>query len=584
MMAGDLRTRLPAMSDTASSSWGSEASTRFIRPSSYIRAALHRSPSSSISSKTLRGRFRASTAWIIAGQTPTLISGVPKVADSTASRMSHAQARPKPPASAWPLMRPTIGLPRFCISRNRSTKRLRSWCRSISDTGAENDPRSAPAQNARSPAPVRTTTRTSRSSRHQANAARRSRSMPADSGLRCSGRFSVTVATRSRTSTSATSRAGTSGTAIMLTAAGDRRPAYNLATMPSVIPKPSVYWLLVFVPLSFVAEFAFHQPVLVFVLACLAIVPLAGLIGRATDQLAIHAGPRVGGLLNATFGNITELIIAILLVRAQQFDVVKASLIGSILSNLLLVLGASYLAGGLRFTEQRFSARAVAVHSSSLLLAVAGLLMPAVFVLSAPDTAVQPEVVSITVAAVLLVVYGAALLFTLVTHTHIFGAAPAPERAEWSASQALAVLLAAAVLVGVESEFLVGSLEPTVAALGLSKLFVGLFVVAIIGNAAEHASAVLFALRNKMELSIEIAFGSSTQIALLVEPLLVFVSLSIGPPMDFVFSTLEVVAVALATLIVSVISLDGRSNWLEGLELLAVYVILGVSFFYVGSP
>ena len=369
----------------------------------------------------------------------------------------------------------------------------------------------------------------------------------------------------------------------MLTGARERRLARNLATMRSVTPKPSVYWLLIFVPLSFVAEFAFHQPVLVFALSCVAIIPLAGLIGRATDQLAMHAGPRVGGLLNATFGNITELIIAILLVRAQQFDVVKASLIGSILSNLLLVLGASYLAGGLRFTEQRFSARAVAVHSASLLLAVAGLLMPAVFVATAHDTAAQREVVSITVAAVLIVVYAAALLFTLVTHTHIFGALPAHEKAQWPVSRALAVLLVAAVVVGIESEFLVGSLEPTVETLGLSKLFVGLFVVAIIGNAAEHASAVVFALRNKMELSIEIAFGSSIQIALLVAPLLVFVSLAIGPPMDFVFSTFEVVAVALATLIVSVISLDGRSNWLEGLELLAVYVILGVSFFYVGS-
>src|SRR5262249_383768 len=201
--------------------------------------------------------------------------------------------------------------------------------------------------------------------------------MLADSGLRCSGRFSVTVAIQSRTSINTTSRAGTSGTALMLTAVRQRRPARNLATMRSVIPKPSVYWLLVFVPLSFIVEFAFHEPVLVFALSCLAIIPLAALIGRATDHLAIRAGPRVGGLLNATFGNITELIIAILLVRARQFDVVKASLIGSILSNLLLVLGASYLAGGLRFVEQRFSARAVAVHSASLLLAVAGVLMPA---------------------------------------------------------------------------------------------------------------------------------------------------------------------------------------------------------------
>jgi Ca2+:H+ antiporter len=226
----------------------------------------------------------------------------------------------------------------------------------------------------------------------------------------------------------------------------------------------------------------------------------------------------------------------------------------------------------------------VAVHSTSLLLAVAGLLMPAVFVLSAHETAAQREVVSMTVAVVLIVVYGAGLLFMQVTHTHLFGARPSGEQAEWSVSRALLTLLVAALVVGVESEFLVRSLEPTVAALELSKLFVGLIVIPIIGNAAEHTSAVVLALRNKMEVSIEIAFGSSTQIALLVAPLLVFISLAIGRPMDFVFSTFEVVAVALATVIVSVISLDGRSNWLEGLELLAVYVILGVSFFYVGSP
>jgi len=349
------------------------------------------------------------------------------------------------------------------------------------------------------------------------------------------------------------------------------------------MPRPTLNWLLIFVPISLVAEFAFHQPVLVFVTACLAIVPLAGLIGRSTDQLAIRAGPRLGGLLNATFGNVTELIIAILLVRAREFEVVKASLIGSILGNLVLVLGAAYLTGGLRFAEQRFSARAVAVHATSLLLAVAGLLMPAVFVLTAPETGTQREVVSITVATVLIMLYAAGLVFILVTHTHLFGSRPSEQRPEWSTRRAVIVLAASAVVVGVESDLLVGALQPTVEALGLSKLFVGLFVVAIVGNAAEHSSAVAFALRNKMDLTIEIAFGSSTQIALLVAPLLVFVSLAMGHPMDFVFSTFEVVAVGLATLIVSVISLDGRSNWLEGVQLLAVYVILGVSFFYVGS-
>jgi Ca2+:H+ antiporter len=348
-----------------------------------------------------------------------------------------------------------------------------------------------------------------------------------------------------------------------------------------VMRRPTIYWLLVFVPISLVAELAVRRPVLVFATSCLAIVPLAGVIGRATDQLALRAGARVGGLLNATFGNVTELIISILLIRAGEFAVVKASLIGSILGNLVLVLGASYLAGGVRFKEQRFSARSAAVHSSSLLLAVAGLVMPAVFVALSADTFIQREVISVTVAAVLVVLYVAALLFTLVTHTHLFNVRQTEERAEWPAAWAVTVLLVAAVVVGIESEFLVQSLEPTVSALGLSRVFVGLFIIAIVGNAAEHASAIIFALRNQMDISIEIAFGSSTQIALLVAPLLVFVSLALGRPMDFVFSAYEVVAVTLATLIVSVTSRDGRSDWLEGLQLLGIYAILAVSLFYV---
>jgi Ca2+:H+ antiporter len=349
------------------------------------------------------------------------------------------------------------------------------------------------------------------------------------------------------------------------------------------MPRPSVYWLLVFVPVSLVFEFVLKQPVAIFATSCVAILPLAALLGRATDELAIHSGPRVGGLLNATFGNITELIISILLVAAGEFTVVKASLIGSIVGNLFLVLGASILAGGLRFREQEFSVRSAGVHSSSLLLAVAALLMPAIFVNTTPSTPSQRLVISAVVAVVLILLYGAALLFTLVTHVHLFRAPASDEQADWSFRRAILVLLLAAIVVGVESEFLVGSLEPTVHALGLSKVFVGLVIVAIIGNAAEHASAVFFAIRNKMDVAMEISFGSSTQIALFVAPLLVFVSLAIGRPMDFVFSGLEVVAVALATIIVAAIVVDGRSNWLEGAQLLGAYVIIATTFFFVGA-
>jgi Ca2+:H+ antiporter len=357
---------------------------------------------------------------------------------------------------------------------------------------------------------------------------------------------------------------------------------------------PSLNWLFVFVPVSLAAAVLGHQPVVVFVTSCLAIVPLAGLIGRATDHLAERAGPTVGGLLNATFGNVTELIIGLLLVWAGEFEVVKASLIGSILGNLVLVLGASYLAGGLlhRAGGQRFDAKAARMHSTALLLAVTGLVMPAVFVVvEQHETPGQTEIVSLVVAAVLIVLYLLALGFTLLPNGNgPRRIGPAGTRlssedreARWSARRAVLVLLVTALAVGVESELLVGSLEPTLVALHLPRVFVGMFVIAFVGNVAEHASAVLFALRNKMDVAIEIAFNSSTQIALLVAPLLVFVSLLASKPMDFIFIPIEVVAVTLGTLIVSVIAMDGRSNWLEGAQLLGVYVILAVSTLFVTS-
>jgi Ca2+:H+ antiporter len=348
--------------------------------------------------------------------------------------------------------------------------------------------------------------------------------------------------------------------------------------------RPSIYWLLIFVPISLLAVFGVRQPLVVFVTASLAIVPLAGLIGRSTASLAIHSGPRVGGLLNATFGNLTELVIAVALVSAGEFQVVKASLIGSIVGNIVLVTGAAFFVGGLRHKELFFSNRSAGVQTSSLLLAVLALLMPALFVDLNPNTGGQRLVVSVVVAAVLIALYVSALLFTNVTHSHLFRAPTAGEEAEWSRGRAIAVLLVTAIVVGVEAEFLTGSIGPTVAALGVSRVFIGMFVVAIVGNAAEHASAVLFAIRNKMDIALEIAFGSSTQIALFVAPLLVFVSLAIGRPMDFVFSPFEVAAVGLSTVIVAVAIADGRTNWLEGLQLLGAYVILAVSFFFVGGP
>ena len=346
--------------------------------------------------------------------------------------------------------------------------------------------------------------------------------------------------------------------------------------------KPSLDWLLVLVPVSVALKLAGGPDLAIFVTSAAAILPLAGLIGRSTEQLALHTGPRVGGLINATFGNVTELIIAVFLILEDKIEIVKASLTGSILGNLLLVLGVSFFVGGLRHKEQHYNAHAASVHSTSLVLAVTGLLMPALFALGTQgETVVQREVVSGTVAAVLIGLYLAALAFMLITHEHLFRTPEEGEAPAWSRRRAVVMLLVATAFVALESEFLVSSLEPALADFGLSEFFVGLILIPIVGNAAEHSSAVLFAVRNKLDVTLEIAIGSSTQIALFVAPALVFISLAVGHPMDFVFSTFEVAAVGLSTVLVFMISSDGRSNWLEGAQLVGAYLIMAISFFFV---
>ncbi len=347
------------------------------------------------------------------------------------------------------------------------------------------------------------------------------------------------------------------------------------------LPRLSTDWLLLFIPISIVADFL-GQPVLVFLTSALAIVPLADLIGRSTEQIAIRLGPRMGGLLNATLGNITELIVAILLISAGNFAIVKASLVGSIVGNLLLVLGIAFIVGGVRHEEQQFSARAAGVHSASLLLAVAGLLVPALLILSTPDVGfVGKEVVSGVVSVVLIGLYLAAIAFTQVTHAHLFHAPDREETPTWSQRRSLLVLIASAAFVGLESELLVSSLTPAIETLRIPPLFVGLILIPVIGNAAEHGSAVVFAAKNRVDITLEIAVGSSTQIAMFVAPILVFISLAIGHPMDFVFNAFEVAIVFLATLIVAVISLDGRSNWLEGVQLFGAYIVIAAAAFFI---
>jgi len=290
----------------------------------------------------------------------------------------------------------------------------------------------------------------------------------------------------------------------------------------------------------------------------------------------------MGGLLNATLGNITELIVAILLISAGNFAIVKASLVGSIVGNLLLVLGIAFIVGGVRHEEQQFSARAAGVHSASLLLAVAGLLVPALLILSTPDVGfVGKEVVSGVVSVVLIGLYLAAIAFTQVTHAHLFHAPDREATPPWSQRRSLLVLIASAAFVGLESELLVSSLTPAIETLRIPPLFVGLILIPVIGNAAEHGSAVVFAAKNRVDITLEIAVGSSTQIAMFVAPILVFISLAIGHPMDFVFNAFEVAIVFLATLIVAVISLDGRSNWLEGVQLFGAYIVIAAAAFFI---
>jgi Ca2+:H+ antiporter len=346
--------------------------------------------------------------------------------------------------------------------------------------------------------------------------------------------------------------------------------------------KPRMEWLLVFVPVALVLEIAHGDPIAIFAVSALAILPLAGMIGHATEDLAARIGPQKGGLLNATFGNVTEMIIAFFLILEGELEVVKASITGSIIGNVLLVLGLSFLVGGWGRGEQRFNRAASGLHSSSLIIAVIGLTLPALFALTPAANEFRTEAVSVGVSVILIVLYGLGLLFALKTHKSLFRSDFDHGEAKWSVGRAMALLGGATVLVAMMAEFLVGALEPTVEELGMSKLFVGLIVVPIVGNAAEHSSAIFLARKDKMDISIEIAIGSSTQIALFIAPMLVFASLLVGEPyLDLIFSSFEIAAVAFSAIVLGFIALDGRSNWFEGAQLVGAYCIMAVSFFFL---
>ncbi len=348
--------------------------------------------------------------------------------------------------------------------------------------------------------------------------------------------------------------------------------------------------LLIFVPIAIVLEYVVHaSPTLIFVSSCLAIIPLAGLMGKATEHLAEKVGEGIGGLLNATFGNAAELIIAIMALRAGLYDVVKASITGSIIGNILLVFGLSALLGGLKFPSQTFNKTAASLGTTMLSLSVIGLVVPALFhAVVAGKPNVGEQELSLEIAAILMLTYILSLVFTLKTHKHLYAGEHGEENDEaigtrgWSARKATAVLLIATAFVALMSEFLVGAVQATAQTLGMTEVFVGVILVAIIGNAAEHSTAVLMALKNKMDIAVNIAVGSSIQIALFVAPLLVFLSYAIGPqPMDLLFTNFEVLAIVLSVFIIGFISQDGESNWMEGVQLLAVYGILGLAFYFL---
>ncbi|QLY78840.1 MULTISPECIES: calcium/proton exchanger [Clostridium] len=340
-------------------------------------------------------------------------------------------------------------------------------------------------------------------------------------------------------------------------------------------------YLLIFIPISIVGEFLHFSPTIMFLLAALAIVPLAGLMGEATEEISVYTGPKLGGFLNATFGNATELIISFFALKQGLFDVVKASIAGSVIGNILLVLGASILAGGIKYKTQTFNKKVVEVSSSMLLFAVIGLAIPAIF-----THTVSPELLnskyeglSIVVAAIMFIIYLLSLFFNFYTHKDVYAVEHEEEgEAKWSLKKSILVLVFATVLIAVESEFLVSAVEPMTEALGLSTFFVGIILIPIIGNAAEHSTAIVMAIKNKMDVAIEIAIGSSLQIVLFVTPVLIFLSL-LFTPMDIVFNEFELISLIVAVLIANRVASDGESNWLEGVQLLAVYAIIGAAFF-----
>ncbi|HEY7733918.1 MAG TPA: calcium/proton exchanger [Nitrososphaera sp.] len=365
----------------------------------------------------------------------------------------------------------------------------------------------------------------------------------------------------------------------------------------------AIFFLLVFVPIAVALEYAHADHLLLFVVAAIALIPLAKLIGDSTEHLSTHYGATTGSLLNVTFGNAAEIIIAIVAISAGLLDLVKASITGAILGNILLIFGLSLVAGGFKYKEQRFSRENVGFQSSMLFIAVIGLAVPTIIAttaLAGPGDQENLQLLSDSLAFILLAVYILGIVFTFFTHKHLFVQREALEEAttgetkpsgdsgvdhgghgHWSKKKAFILLAASMGGVILVSEILVGSVEQTGEELGFGELFVGAIIVGIVGNAAEHSSAILLARKGKIELSIGIAAGSGTQIALFVVPILVFAGIAMGQPFTLVFTLFELAMILLGAIILNLIVHDGKTNWFEGVMLTAVYVIMAIGFFFI---
>ena len=341
-------------------------------------------------------------------------------------------------------------------------------------------------------------------------------------------------------------------------------------------------FMLLFVPISFIGKFLNFSPTIMFILAALSIIPLAGIMGEGTEEISSYTGPKIGGFLNATFGNATELIISFFALKSGLFEVVKSSIAGSIIGNILLVLGASMFIGGLKHKTQNFNINVVETTSSMLLFSLIGLCVPAFFTHTINPNLLNTryEALSLVVAIVMFILYILSLIFSFFTHKDLYATTTEEEghESKWSLKKSIIILVIATVIIAIESEFLVGGIEDITSKLGLSEFFVGIILIPIIGNAAEHSTAITMALKNKMDVAIEIALGSSLQIILFVAPVLIFLSL-LFTPMSIIFNPFELVSLIASVIIANKVASDGQSNWLEGAQLMAVYFIIAAGFF-----